>query len=174
MKKYFYILICFIFWGLTPKEHSTQIFLVGDSTMSDKTVEETPERGWGQLIPQYFEESLAINNYAVNGRSTKSFIDEGRWGVVLAKLRAGDWVMIQFGHNDAKEHDPSRYAHPQLDYQKNLEKFVLEARKKGAKPILITPVARREFDTDGKLIDTHGKYPQVVRNVAKKTPGSTH
>ncbi|MCB9333196.1 MAG: hypothetical protein H6574_19180 [Lewinellaceae bacterium] len=83
--------------------------------------EENPERGWGQLLPEYFEETLTIKNHAVNGRSTRSFIDEGRWAAVLDALQPGDYVFIQFGHNDQKENDPTRYTNPYTAYRRNLE-----------------------------------------------------
>jgi DNA sulfur modification protein DndE len=151
--------------GLAPAGPRPAIFLVGDSTMADKPLADNPERGWGQLLPACFEPDIRIKNYAVNGRSTKSFIDEHRWDSVLAQLHTGDWVMIQFGHNDAKVSDSTRYAAPHGAYKANLERFVKEARAKGANPVLITPVARRKF-TNGILEDTHGEYPAVVRAVA--------
>ncbi len=152
--------------GLAPAPPPPTVFLIGDSTMSDKPLEDNPERGWGQMIPQFFQPGMTIRNYAVNGRSTKSFINEHRWDSVLAQLKSGDWVLIQFGHNDSKQSDSTRYAAPQGAYKTNLERFVKEARAKGANPVLITPVARRKF-TAGKLEDTHGEYPVVVRAVAK-------
>lgn len=152
--------------GLAPAGPKPTIFMIGDSTMANKPLEDNPERGWGQLFPQFFEKDIVIKNYAVNGRSTKSFIDEHRWDSVLAQLKPGDWVMIQFGHNDGKISDSTRYAAPEGAYKTNLERFVKEARAKGAHPVLITPVARRKF-TKGVLEDTHGAYPGVVRAVAK-------
>lgn len=151
--------------GLAPAGPKPAIFMIGDSTMANKPLEDNPERGWGQLFPQFFEKDIIIKNYAVNGRSTKSFIDEHRWDSVLAQLKPGDWVMIQFGHNDGKISDTTRYAAPEGAYKTNLERFVKEARAKGAHPLLITPVARRKF-TNGVLEDTHGAYPAVVRSVA--------
>jgi DNA sulfur modification protein DndE len=145
-----------------------QAFLIGDSTMADKPLEDNPERGWGQLLPVFFDGSVAVRNHAMNGRSTKSFIDEGRWEAVLKALRAGDWVFIQFGHNDEKKEDPTRYAAPQDGYRKNLTRFVEEARGRGARPVLLTPVMRRRFDQEGKFFDTHGEYPDVVRALARE------
>ncbi len=145
-----------------------QLFLIGDSTMADKPLNDNPERGWGQLLPAFFGESLTIKNHAMNGRSTKSFIDEGRWDAVLKQLRAGDWVFIQFGHNDEKKEDPTRYAAPHEAYRKNLTRFVEEARSRGAHPVLLTPVMRRRFDKEGKFFDTHGEYPDAVRTLAKE------
>ena len=145
-----------------------KIFLIGDSTMANKPLADNPERGWGQMLPLYFNDNVEIENCAVNGRSTKSFIDEGRWKKVYEQLKPGDYVFIQFGHNDEKIKDPKRYAAPHSAYKDNLIKFVKEAKEKGAIPVLITPVNRRKFDAGGKLIDTHGDYPGVVREVAKE------
>ncbi len=147
---------------------TVQIFMIGDSTMADKPLADNPERGWGQLFPQYLTDEVAVKNYAVNGRSTKSFLKEGRWDSVLKYLRKDDWVFIQFGHNDQKIEDSNRYAAPQTLYRDNLIKFVKETRAKGANPILVTPVMRRKFDAQGKFVDQHGLYPDVVRAIAKE------
>lgn len=145
------------------------IFLIGNSTVADKPYKNgNPEKGWGQVFPLYFQEGVTIKNHAVNGRSTKSFIEEGRWKAVMDQLQEGDYVFIEFGHNDAKKEDPSRYAAPQTDYRKNLEKFIAEARSRGAIPVLATPIVRRRFDEAGKFYDTHGGYPEVVRQVAAR------
>ena len=151
-------------------EPETRIFLIGDSTMADKpgTPEENPERGWGQLLSLFFTEKVAIHNHAVSGRSSKSFRTEGRWEAVLAELRPGDHVMIQFGHNDQKDQDASRYAHAWTSYRRNLERYVAETRAKGAFPILLSSIVRRNFNEQGVLIDTHGAYPFVARSVARE------
>jgi len=101
----------------------------------------------------------------MNGRSTKSFITEGRWKAVLDSLQPGDYVFIQFGHNDQKIQDSTRYTEPFTSYRRNLERFVRETREKGATPILFTSIVRRKFD-NGFLIDSHGNYPLVARLVA--------
>ena len=143
------------------------LHLVGDSTMADKPVDPpNPEHGWGQMLPLLFPMRGRVRNYAVNGRSTKSFIDEGRWQKVSDALHPGDCVIIQFGHNDEKSDDPARYAAPDGGYRANLTRFVREARAKGATPILATPVARRRWDAAGQLVDTHGAYPEAMRAVA--------
>lgn len=145
------------------------LHLVGDSTMADKpTWPPQPERGWGQLLPQYFRDPTVVINYAVNGRSTKSFIDEGRWEHVRAALRPGDWVIIQFGHNDEKKENPAVYADAATSYRENLRRFVNETRAAQAHPVLATPIARRRFEDTGKLVDTHGAYPDAMRAVAKE------
>lgn len=144
------------------------IFLAGDSTMADKPLEGNPERGWGQLLPLYFDRQVIIKNKAVNGRSTKSFRDEGRWDEILKDLKTGDWVFIQFGHNDEKSEDPKRYAAPNTDYKNNLIRFTKEAQEKGANVLLLTPVMRRRFDDQGKFFDTHGEYPAAVKAAARE------
>lgn len=162
------VLFLSILWGFTAKEDPT-VYLIGDSTCADKTLDDNPEHGWGQIFPLFFERALHIENHAQNGRSTKSFIKEGRWQKVLDKLKAGDYVFIQFGHNDSKKEDTNRYAEPHTLYKQNLEKFIKETRAKGANPILLTPVNRRKFNKEGKLVDQHGDYPVVVREVAQET-----
>lgn len=151
-----------------PKSKVITWFLVGDSTVADKPYANgNPEKGWGQVFPLYVQEGLKIENHAVNGRSTKSFRDEGRWDTVLKRLKKGDYVLIEFGHNDAKSEDPKRYAAPDTDYRQNLERCIAETRAKGAVPVLATPIVRRKFE-NGQLVDTHGRYPAVVREVAAR------
>ncbi len=162
------VLAAMLFPGAHPGTQPVTIHLIGDSTMADKPAVENPERGWGQMFPQFFDSTVSIRNYARNGRSTKSFIDEGRWDVVRAALKPGDYVFIQFGHNDAKKSDSTRYADPHNAYRRNLLRFVREARQAGATPVLITPVHRRKFDSTGAIVDQHGDYPVVVREVARE------
>lgn len=141
------------------------VFTIGDSTMANKKAEVAPETGWCQVFPAFVDPAVEIKNRAVNGRSTKSFITEGRWNSVLDSLHAGDYVFIQFGHNDQKIQDSTRYTEPFTSYRKNLERFVRETREKGATPILFTSIVRRKFE-NGFLTDTHGNYPVVTRLVA--------
>jgi lysophospholipase L1-like esterase len=145
----------------------TRIFLIGDSTMADKVLIDNPEHGWGQSLPVFFSDNVQIFNHAKNGRSTKSFIAEGRWKVVLDQLQEGDYVFIEFGHNDAKKEDSTRFAPPIPDYRDNLTRFIRETREKKAIPILLTPVTRRDFK-EGKFVATHGDYPSVMKEVAKQ------
>jgi DNA sulfur modification protein DndE len=142
-----------------------RVFLIGDSTMANKPID-LPERGWGMAVGEFLREPGMVQNHAVNGRSTKSFIDEGRWAKVTAELKAGDFVIIQFGHNDEKKEDSKRYTDPASSFRDNLRLFIRESRAKGAEPILATPVARRKFDASGKVVPTHGAYPDAVRAVA--------
>lgn len=148
----------------------TAIHLMGDSTMAPKdTSKGNPERGWGMYFEEYFDSSIIVFNYARNGRSTKRFIDEGRWESVKESLIPGDYVLIQFGHNDQKKDDPKRYAPAWSAYQDNLRLFIREARSLGAIPVLLTPVARRKF-VDGVFDGTvHGDYPAAMKAVAEET-----
>ena len=145
------------------------IYTVGDSTMANKpNPEENPERGWAQMLPNFLTEDAVVENHAVNGRSTRSFIDEKKWETVYNKLQKGDYVFIQFGHNDQKENSPKRYTNPTTAYRNNLIKFVEETREKEANPVLFTSIVRRSFNADSTLVDTHGIYPLVVRLVAQE------
>ncbi len=148
------------------REPSVRVHTIGDSTMADRPDPAHPEHGWGTLLRRVFTADVVVYNYAVNGRSTKSFIDEGKWKSALGALQPGDYMIIQFGHNDEKVEDSTRYAAAQTDYRRNLERFVSEARDKGAVPILCTPIVRRKFDAKGTLEETHGEYPDVVRVLA--------
>jgi lysophospholipase L1-like esterase len=144
----------------------TTIFLAGDSTMAPKLPEKRPETGWGEMLGAHFQDGkVRIENRAMNGRSTKTFISEGRWQKIVDDLKKGDFVFVQFGHNDSSKDKGERYTPPE-DYKKNLIKFIDEVRAKGGTPVLLTPVMRRRFDKDGKFYDTHGEYPELVRTVA--------
>ena len=143
------------------------IFTIGDSTMATKNLKkQNPERGWGHVLPGFFSEDVRIHNHAVNGRSTKTFLSEGRWQNVLDSLQPGDYVFIQFGHNDASNKG-ERATVAGGDFDDNLRRYIRESREKGAIPVLFTPIARRKFD-HGTLVDTHGKYVDCVRNVARE------
>jgi len=166
------VIIFFFFHALVfsqSDKNEITIFMIGNSTMADKPYANgNPEKGWGQIFPLYFKEGIRIENHAVNGRSTKSFIDERRWEVVFGKIKKGDFVIIELGHNDAKQDDPKRFAAARTDYKANLIKFISETRSKGGIPVLATPIVRRRFDEDGNFYDVHGEYPVVVREIAKE------
>jgi len=163
-----FILFFFLLSGCKTPEKPVAIYTIGDSTMANKKPEVYPETGWCQVLQQYFNTAVIVKNHAVNGRSTKSFIDEGRWQAVLDSLQSGDYVFIQFGHNDQKIQDSTRYTSPFGTYSENLERFINETRAKRATPVLFTSIVRRKFGDDGKLTDTHGEYPAAVRKVAQK------
>ena len=146
------------------------IHLMGDSTMADKdTTKGNPERGWGMLFGEYFKPSVRVVNYAKNGRSTLSVINEGIWDRVKGSLRPGDYLFIEFGHNDEKVHKAGVGVPAWGAYQENLRTFISAAREAGATPVLLTPVARRKF-TGGVLDETtHGDYPAAMKEVARQT-----
>lgn len=141
------------------------IFLAGDSTCAAKQGNKRPETGWGEMLGQHFKGGkVRIENRALNGRSTRSFIDEGEWKKIVDALKPGDWVFVQFGHNDQKKESP-RYAAPDT-FKANLVKFIDEVRAKKGNIVLMTPVMRRRFNDKGEFYDTHGEYPGLVRTVA--------
>lgn len=171
-------------------EKKITVFMIGDSTMANKSITGgKPERGWGHVLGGFFTEDIIVDNHAVNGRSSKSFIDEGRWDKVLSRIKPGDYVVIQFGHNDEKP-NPDRHTDPGTTFDANLSRFVNEARERGANPILMNAIVRRNFialkdptvSEDARpdaskskekvegdtLYDTHGTYLDSPRNVAKK------
>lgn len=146
------------------------IWLAGDSTMAQKQPNKRPETGWGEALQPCFDSTqVRVANRAMNGRSTKSFVAEGRWKAITDSLKAGDYVLIEFGHNDEKVNMP--VGSSPADFGANLARFVDDVRARSATPVLLTPVVRRKWQ-DAKLVDTHGEYPGVVRAVAteKKVP----
>ena len=155
--------------GFSPAAKKITIFTIGDSTMAKKdTTKHNPERGWCQVLPQYFDENfIQIDNRAKNGRSSKSFLDEGLWQKVLDDLKKGDYVFIQFGHNDSKP-DAARKTDPRTTYKANLVKYITETRQKEAFPILFTSIVRRSFNEGGMAVNTLGEYPAVTREVGKE------
>src|SRR5574344_137331 len=146
------------------------IHLMGDSTMADKDIAGgNPERGWGMVFENFVDDSVRVINYAKNGRSTKSFIDEGLWDKVKSNIRPGDYVFIEFSHNDEKSGKPAVYAAPWGAFQDNLRLFIKTARDLGATPVLLTPVARRHFVNGAFDPSTHGDYPDAMKAVARET-----
>jgi lysophospholipase L1-like esterase len=142
------------------------VYLIGDSTVAAKQVETYPETGWGMPFAWFFNQSVKVDNRAMNGRSTRSFIEENRWAPVVKALHPGDYVFIQFGHND--EVPTKKTYTTEIEFVKYLTQYVNETKAKGASPILITPVTRRSFNKDGQLEDTHKVYAQLVRNLASE------
>lgn len=145
------------------------LYIAGDSTAAVKLPEKRPETGWGEFLQSHFDESkVRVEDDAKNGRSTKSFLAEGLWQQILDKLKPGDYVFIQFGHNDESKDKGERYAPPEM-YRANLVRMVNDVRAKNAYPVLLTPVARRKFDKDGNYVDQHPpEYPAAVRSVAEE------
>lgn len=179
----------FVFSAFTT-DRTVTIFMIGDSTMANKSLNGgNRERGWGHVLGGFFSEEVHVDNHAVNGRSSKSFIDEGRWAVVLDKIKPGDYVFIQFGHNDEKA-DSARHTEPGTTFDDNLRRFVKETREKGGIPVLFNSIVRRSFghnehavaeddmrkdmskdmmaEEGNVLVDTHGKYLDSPRRVAEE------
>jgi len=165
--KYKLIIICLI--STICFAQKTTVYTIGDSTMANKKdPDRNPEHGWAQVLQPFFKDNIVIENKAVNGRSTKSFINEKRWDSIYKKLKKGDYVFIEFGHNDEKTEDSTRFTNPHTSYRYNLIKFIKESREKGAIPILLTSIARRNFNQKGVLVPTHGEYPLETRLVAQQ------
>lgn len=167
LKKYSWILVvCLSIASLSflGKQKKIRVYLAGDSIMQAYNTSK-PQRGWGQILPQYFDDQVLFINKARGGRSTKSFRNEGLWQQLLDSLQKGDWVMVGFGHNDQTTERPERYTTPD-EFYTNLKVFVKDVRKKGAVPVLLTPVAIRSFNDSGTFEDQHGAYPGVIRKVA--------
>ncbi|MFB9326214.1 rhamnogalacturonan acetylesterase [Paenibacillus aurantiacus] len=142
------------------------LYIAGDSTAAQKGGGEKPMAGWGEFLPFRFRSGVTVRNWAINGRSTKSFIAEGRLAAIAREIVPGDYWFIQFGHNDGKREDPSRYC-DQDDYRANLSRFVTAAREAGAIPVLLTPVSRRRFAPDGSPDPLAvGPYPEAMREAA--------
>ncbi|WP_209388426.1 rhamnogalacturonan acetylesterase [Rhodohalobacter sp. SW132] len=139
--------------------------MIGDSTMSEKEVRAYPETGWGTPFAHYFESDVVVENHARNGRSTRTFLEEGRWDPIKENLNEGDYVFIQFGHNDEVQSKPQSTT--KEEYQTNLVKYVTETLARNAQPVLLTPIARRHFDQNGDLVDTHELYSELMREVAQ-------
>lgn len=148
----------------------TKIFWAGDSTVKQNNYTSFPQTGIGQAFERFIKHSIHIENYAQNGRSTKSFIDEGRLEPIEKRISKGDFLFVQFGHNDEKIQDPARYTTSFGTYQENLLKFINVARSKGAYPVLITPLYRRKFNEDGKTLveGTHQDYPDAMIDLGKR------
>jgi lysophospholipase L1-like esterase len=146
--------------------HKTKLFMVGDSTMANKIGQVFPETGWGMPLVTFFDTAaVVIDNRAQNGRSTRTFLAENRWQPIVDALQPGDYVFIQFGHNDEAENYPDRYTSPE-DYRKSLSKFVTETRGKKGNPVLLTPITRLKFDKSGHITETHVAYSKVTTEVA--------
>lgn len=166
--KMFCVLILTVFaaQNVLAQKSPITIFIAGDSTAAQKLPEKRPETGWGEMLQKHFKDGkVIIDNRAQNGRSTRTFISENRWQQIVDALKKGDYVFIEFGHNDESKEKVDRYT-PPADFRANLIKFISETRAKKAIPVLLTPVMRRKFDKDGNLQDTHGEYPDIVRAVA--------
>ena len=151
---------------ITPAPDLPTLFVAGDSTVTDQPRE--PGASWGQMLPRWFKPDVAIANHAESGETMKSFITELRLDKILSALKAGDFLLLQFGHNDEKANWPQTYVEANTTYKAYLRVFIAEARRRGATPILVSPVQRRQFGPDGKIRNSHGDYPAAVSSVAKE------
>lgn len=145
------------------------VYLIGDSTVCTQPDSQAPVTGWGTPFAVFFNPTVRVENHAKGGRSTRTFISEGRWTPIASHINQGDYVIMQFGHNDEAKEEifKDRYTAPE-DYRKNLTRFITETREKGGKPILVTPISRRKFDKDGKALETHIEYSAVVVSLGKE------
>ena len=151
------------------------IFTIGDSTMANKNLYGgNPERGWCMVLPGFFSEDIRVDNHAANGRSSKSFISEGRWAKVISQVKKGDYVFIQFGHNDEKA-DSARHTDPGTTFDDNLRRFVNETRVKGGIPVLFNSIVRRNFvqpedasiATDARRAPGEQELPKEVKRLVR-------
>ena len=149
---------------ITRADEVRTIFLLGDSTVADQP--RAPYNSWGQMLTRFFKPGVAIANHAESGESLRSSLRANRLDKVLSVMKPGDYLFIQYGHNDEKEKGEG--VGPYTTYKSDLKKFVIAARQRGGIPVLITPVQRRTFDNEGKITNSHGDYPEAVRQVAKE------
>jgi lysophospholipase L1-like esterase len=161
-------LAALLFFSFMPAPKKITIWMIGDSTMAIKDKRAFPETGWGMPFVYFFDSTVNIDNRAKNGRSSKSFVVENLWQPVLDNLKEGDYVIIEFGHNDESKEKGERYSPPDL-FKTNLLKYINETRAKKAIPVLMTPVSRRKFDSTGRAAETHAEYSPLVREVAKES-----
>lgn len=170
LKILFSIFFSFSFLSIINTNESTNnsiitLFIIGDSTASDYKKDLYPRTGWGQVLQKFFnKEKIVISNQAVSGRSSKSFYEEKLWENVITVLKKRDYVFIQFGHNDQK--NDNRHTDPKTTFKQFLSTYIKDTRKKGAYPVLLTPINRNNWNA-GKIIDTHGEYPEEMRKLAK-------
>ena len=191
MKKILLAVLTWLVFTAAMQQKVTTIFIIGDSTAAEKDLSKgSPERGWGMALQCFFDEAfIRVDNHAVNGRSSKSFLDEGRWEKVRRRIQPGDYVLIQFGHNDEKD-DPKRHTSVGSTFDANLRLYIRQTREQGGIPVLFNSVVRRNFlvhhdssiddeslrntiyqdevITSDTLVDTHGQYAEVPRMIARE------
>jgi lysophospholipase L1-like esterase len=143
------------------------VFLAGDSTVTDQRWE--PYGSWGQMLPRFFKPTVAIANHAESGETLKSFITGRRLDKIVGQIKAGDWLFIQFGHNDSQRSWPHTYVDPASTYREYLRAYIAEAKSRGATPVLVTQMERRRYDAAGKVTPSVGAYPDAMRAVAQET-----
>lgn len=167
MRNFFLIAFVSMSFFSDPGKKKIKIWLIGDSTMAPKQTRAFPETGWGMPFTWFWDSTVTVENRALNGRSTRTFIEEKRWDPVMNDMSEGDYVFIQFGHNDEV---PTKKSYTsEADFRNNLIRYITDTRSKKATPVLLTPVARRSFDSTGRVRGTHDVYSQIIRDVAKET-----
>ena len=158
--------LLFSFSFLLPEKKKIKIFIAGDSTASIKETKAFPENGWGMPFVYFWDSTVTVVNKAKNGRSTSSFRKEGSWQQIMNESAEGDYIFIQFGHND--EVSTKKTYTTETEFKNNLRQYIAEARGKKAIPVLLTSMARRKFDSTGTIQGTHDVYAQITRDVAKE------
>ncbi|WP_420143677.1 rhamnogalacturonan acetylesterase [Sphingobium sp.] len=163
------VLLVGLFAGLPA--HATRpgntILIASDSTAAPYKADRYPQVGWGQMLQCGLSPNVRVANHAMGGRSTRTFLSEGRWERLLADMMPGDTVLIQFGHNDQARGKPERWAPAQSDYRNNLMRFIWDVRGAGGIPVLVTPVARRNFGADGKAMADYPEFSGVMRQLSQ-------
>ncbi len=162
------LLLLFISSPALALDGKTGIFIIGDSTACNYDASLAPRMGWGQVFDRFFDDNIEVFNYAASGRSSKSFWDEGRFAAFANEIESGDYLFIQFGHNDEKSEDPSRYTAPYTTYKQYLARYISQCRQRGGHPVLLTPVNRRKYNSDGTIKQTHGEYPAAMIELGRE------
>ncbi len=153
--------------GYADDTNIPRLYVIGDSTAASYPDDRAPLTGWAQVLQDYLDPTcILVDNRARSGRSSKSFLEEGAWTPIREALKPGDYVFIQFGHNDQKQDDPARYTDPATTYRAFLTQFVQETRDAGALPVLMTSINRNAWDDRGQLMNSLGNYPKAVRELA--------
>ena len=166
MMKHVLTLFVFALWGTLLS--GADIFLAGDSTCASYSVKRAPLTGWGQVLQGFCKPGVKVNNLAISGASTKSYIESKAWDKLISQVKKGDFVVIQFGHNDGHVKRPKQYTVPGGTYDANLKKFIADVRSKGGIPVIATSIARGNFDKQGKIaLASLAQYCDAARNVAK-------
>ncbi len=147
-------------------EDKISIYIAGDSTACNYEAVRSPRTGWGQVLGQCFTDQVIIKNEAISGRSSKSFINEGALEKIIRQIIPGDYLLIQFGHNDEKKENPARYTEAFTTFKLYLTQYIRSAQNKQAVPVLLTPIQRCQFDQNGKIMPTHGDYPKAMLDLA--------
>ncbi|MCD7711118.1 MAG: rhamnogalacturonan acetylesterase [Porphyromonadaceae bacterium] len=149
---------------IEPTTKPITVFLCGNSTVVDQDNE--PWGSWGQMIPRFFTDKVAIANYAESGRAANTFLAERRFDKALTQMKSGDYVFVEFGHNDEKQKGAGKG--PWTSFYTSLKEYIVKTREKGATIVFVTPTQRRSFGEDGKIEDTHGEFPVAMRKLAEE------